>query len=276
MKRIKTLFIAIMALLATTTISCDKDEPNDPSQNPSKDKNDLSKSIVGKWYYDDGSQEQYFCFGADGTGYFEAKKYKGSFKNSITRRWIQRWEIRNNKLVYKYADSSYESDCDIKIENKIFYFKYNTSSETPYSRINNNEKYDLKYGATPYGAYIKFFATYYYPLSTVTQSCKHGIGQNANRKFLTFEGPNVEYRVLYMTPYYEGIDAVWSDGTYTLNPSYAGPADYWVYYGNGYLDGSYQYVDDGNAKLKISHSGNIYTYTITSPGLEVYFVGQVK
>lgn len=253
----------------TGTDSNDKNTDEDINNDETK----LTEALIGTWTFENNNM---FVFAEDGTGYYQFEDTQQKWKGSITRYWIKKWYVKGNTLYYSYQNFSFEYEKPIYIEKDKMHYNYNTSSEKIYRRLNNNRKYDCKYGSAPFVNYIQVMGAYF-PLSQVTLSAKHGYSSNSNMKQIEFSGPNVNYYVRYFTPRNEGINNKWADGSYKINPSGSSPTAFWTYTGTLELNGSFSTtVDDENATLKISRSGSIATYTLKSAEINIYFVGEER
>lgn len=88
--------------------------------------------------------------------------------------------------------------------------------------------------------------------------CDHATGTEGSMKHLFFFGANgklepISARFMYSTPYYEGIDKEWYDGTYKIQSKNG----YYIYGGLYCINNSWSSRCDG--ELKIESSGKIMT-----------------
>jgi len=238
---------------------------------PEKDEK-TAELLIGKWQRipeKNSDDLTFYVFNANGTGYYEVhKSYYG-----IQRDWISKWEIVNGKLVYKWAKSGSTVEREISISNDELVMIHNSKYST-YRQINNNPSSGLDYKETPYECYLCYWGVYY-PLDVVVKRCEHGTGTEWNSKYIMFRGIDEEtwYQIRYYTPYYEGIDNYWPDGTYKVNISTSASTSCWQYLGFLYVHG-FKDPEDTNGTLKISHTGKHYKYTYKSEDIEIYFEGE--
>lgn len=258
--------------------SCNSDIKCITLKNLDPEKTDDEKSaemIIGKWQLipsKDSDKLTFYIFNADGTGYYE--KYESY--DGIQRDWISKWEIINGAVVYKWAGSGSTVERKILISNDELVMNADSKYSKTYRRINNNPSSGLDYKETPYECYLCYSGVYY-PLDVVVKKCEHGSGMEMNLKYIWFRGVDDEiwYQIRYFTPYYEGIDNYWPDGTYKVNVPTSATTSCWQYLGFLYIHNFYSsnWIEDTNGTLKISHSGKYYKYTYKSVDVKIYFEG---
>ncbi len=233
----------------------------------------IAEMLVGKWQRIPKTTRDnmaFYVFNADRTGYFQEHEWY----DGIQRDWISKWEIVNSKLVFKWAGSGRTVEWEISISDDELVMINSAKYSTTYRHINNSQTSSLDYKETPYKCYVCCLGVYY-PLDVVVKQCEHGVGTEWNSKFITFRGvdESIWYQIRYFTPYYEGIDNYWPDGTYKVNVPTTASTSCWQYLGFMYVHGM-KPCEDTNGTLKISHTNKHYKYTYKSEDIEIYFEGE--
>ena len=121
------------------------------------------------------------------------------------------------------------------------------------------------YGEVPYenGYILNKNTGYYYQISMVKEFCEHAkSGEKTNWKFVQFFGEDGTLQptglyCYYTTPYYEGIDGTWMNGTYIMLGN-AG-SGYYKYGAVCYIRNSQPYLSSKD-KLVVKKDGNKYEY----------------
>lgn len=250
--------IIVVVLSSLIFIACDKsnDEFNDEiginTENP------LVKRMIGTYSKPSNfsyKQPYIYYYLSDGNGYIEQKEsYDGVYRRAFT------WRINNDKLIMTYAYDEYYGDFE-----QIYTISFDSegnltlidskNKSVVYSKINNNTTTSVKFKEAPFVNYIRIYGIYY-SLSYVSMKCDHATGTGANMKHLMFFGANgsmepIGARFMYSTPYYEGIDKYWSEGTYRIQQK----SGYWIY-GGIYCYAKY-WNERSNGTLKIKRTNNI-------------------
>ena len=223
------LLFGILCLILC--ISCDSN-----SQEMSQE--DLKQvQIIGKWkfqYEGYWSTDTYFHFLEDGNGYKES--FKTSNKDNGINRIPFTWNILDSVLTIHYmpidpyfSKSTKEYTISNISEDLLILNHIKTKDYNTYTRINSEGTTSIRYKSLPYVNYVRI-NEFYYELSFAEMSCKHAVGTGSNGKFLQFYGSNESLDPIgiifnYFTPYYEGINKEWSDGTYLIRSS----GNHWVY-----------------------------------------------
>lgn len=236
----------VLMLLTTLMFSCDSSE--------SDDLNSLEKNIVGTWVIEKSKENYYFL--SDGNGYTEkVNSYDGVFRRAFA------WSADDEQMVMTYQEDDYFADAQITYrvsvgeDNTLTLTNVENDKKTVYKRVNQNGTANVDFKNPPFVNYIRIYG-YYYEVSMAEMSCKHAVGTNANYKYLMVYGNNGSMSptgayFMYATPYYEGINKEWGDGTYNIKSE----SGYWIY------GGVYIYKGDTssrcNGKLTIKTAGNI-------------------
>lgn len=114
----------------------------------------------------------------------------------------------------------------------------------------------------------------YVELTKVEMQAQHGIGGEANFKYLRFCGTNGDVSpngalILYSRPSWEGIEKYWPDGTYTVKSG----GGYWSYAIHPYFNGKDYISSEGEGTLTIKSNGNYKTFDYKSDLLVIHFEG---
>lgn len=255
------------------------DEPNSPQTPDDPDVNDDPYDPVlanGYWRravskYED--QEYYFY--EDGTGYQEDLYMVHDL--GIMRTWFK-WTTSRGTISLKYENrNSPDEQLSYIVNGAMLTLTDSKGNTTTWNKRNTSAK--VPYGQKPFANnYIYNKITgFYYSLSRVEEACEHAAaGENGNWKFLRFFGEDgyidtTGGYIFYVTPYYDGIDSYWSEGTYKM-----------LYSNNYYTYGAVLRTDKSqdlssyNDKLTIKKNGNIHTYDYKGTDVEIHFVGTVK
>ena len=248
MKRGFTYLFITLSLLTTFLSACSSDsEPDD--FNSSKNNPDL----IGKWELKQSSTKtKTYHFLSKGKGYADSSFDSSKYGNGLYRCHFE-WYNDEETIYLRFEDDP-----------EIATIKYSVSgnnltlNQLTYSKISNAGSVDFDYTKKPYDSYI-YNGSYYFPLIKVEAKCSHGTGTSANEKYLMFYGINnqitpVGLYFYYATPYYEGIDANWPNGTYKTSSK----TGYWTYRIIGRAGRS---VFSGNeGTLKIKTAGNLWIF----------------
>lgn len=269
-------FKVILALLLIfPLVSCGSDnEPEDP--NAPNDSSKYPQELIGKWSRALNKSKttiDSYYFLNNGKGYSE--RVNNSFGSGINYRGFE-WNIDNNKLRLKwladYINKTTDEDIiDYKLKDNTL-----TIGSHTFTHENTNGKTDFDYLSAPFnGCY--FLGTYHYEISKVVATCSHGTGTQSNFKHLLFFGENGTLKpcgitVSYSTPYYEGIDNNWSEGTYRITNS----SGHWIYKLFGQI-GS-QKIDFEEGILTIKKNGKLVNidYESKSSYIEIHFKGIIQ
>ena len=225
------------------------------SSNGGGSTNELELQLIGEWRNVSNSKETLYIL-ENGEGYVEKlKSYDGISWSPFV------WTAENGQLTRKYFTSDSEYIYDVSFDENGNMTLTSDSISKEYKLISKEGTTNVNYKKPPYTNYICIF-DYYYELYEVVMRCDHATGTEANMKHLFFYGANgklepIGARFMYATPYYDGIDKKWGDGTYTIRSS----SDYYVYGGIYCLNNSWSSRCDG--KLTIKSSGNIMTLDFT-------------
>ncbi|MBQ7342485.1 MAG: hypothetical protein IJW42_04425 [Alistipes sp.] len=235
-------------------------------------KNPLAKKLFGTYKDESGT---YYYYLSDGNGYCESAESN----NGIYRR-VFTWSLDNDNLTRIYLRDGYYAGQQIvgsiSFDSEGNLILTGSKGSTTYKRVNNNATTTVKYKEPPFVNYIRIFGIYY-KLSSVTMRCFHSsVGTESNFKYLFFYGENGEYKPIgamfdYCTPYYEGIDKYWSEGSYRITSD----SGFWTYGVRYYRVGEYSAKE---GILKIKRSNNIMTFDFNLDDNDVvgHFVGAVS
>lgn len=174
--------------------------------------------------------------------------YKWTAKNGII---TLRPDNASNKTLNYQIDGNNMTMTDEKGKS-ITYRHYNVSTIKPYGEVPYSKGYILNKNTG-----------YYYQISMVKEFCKHATsGENANWKYVQFFGEDGTLQptglyCYYTTPYYEGIDGVWSSGTYLMLGN--GASGFYKYGAVCYIRGNEPYLSKSD-KLVVKKNGNSYVY----------------
>ena len=240
-----------------TTLASNGNSNNSTNQGDSNEStNPYLAHLIGKWVNNRYSTPEYYYFLQDGQGY----KEKLVKNDGIERRPIT-WRLQDSLISITYEDAGYygETTIDYTIMRcdedslKLRYNDYNNI--TNLTRINNNGTTTIDYRQPPYTSYLRAHGIYY-PLTKAIMRCFHSTGTEANEKSICFFGNTGSMkptgaRFMYFTPYYEGINKEWYDGTYDIQSK----SDYWIY-GGTYTYNNY-ISSRCNGTLTIKTVGNI-------------------
>lgn len=76
-------------------------------------------------------------------------------------------------------------------------------------------------------------------------------------------------RFMYFTPYYEGINKEWGDGTYTISSK----SGHWIYGGVYTHDGAQSYRCDGKLTIKTSGKTKYFDFNLDDDDAVGHFEG---
>lgn len=282
----KILFLLLLACPICIT-SCHDDDYDDDyyynsdsgsgsssSSSSSSSSKVTEKNLAGTWKsLDDTSEYLYITKNNHMT--FEAKKsYDGILHEDCV------YKLTGDQLdYYNSADPSISYSFSVKIEGNTLLMTKGTKT-WKFSRMSTTAP-DV-YQCLPYDSYISY-GSVYYPLVSAEMTCSHAKGTEANYKFLTLRGssdkslkPN-SVTFVYTTPYYDGINAEWRNGTYVINENARNYYTYGIsacYIGNLDYQSTKHLIYGG--KLKISTSGSQTTIDYKDEsGIEVHFSGKM-
>lgn len=248
-------------------VSCDKGGLNADIDDLGNNK-EIVTCLIGNWTEVYNRTITNIHFLSNGEGYRRVL----SSDEGIWHRYFT-WKVVDNMLNINYPADEYNYEdsvvyeVSIISEGNIELVTTHTGAVSKYDRLSKDGTTNIDYKSTPFESFIKIYGTYY-AISKVVQRCNHGTGTNANMKHLQFFGPNgqlepVGARFMYSTPYYEGIDSEWHDGTYKIDSD----SGYWIY------GGMYYYRSSGssrcNGTLKIKTVGKIKYYDFNLDGRDV-------
>ena len=161
----------------------------------------------------------------------------------------------------------------------IGYGYMNPNTEYSFTAIAYNEN-DTELGRNtqtfrtaqaPYDNYMRSCGgTSFNPVYNV-QMRKETLANGHTKKILQFNGQSgYWFQVYKVYGPYESTNKNWEDGTYNISSS-----DCQIYYNFGTNNVS---IYDGNGKVKISHSGNIYTFFVVGDDdcIMVQFAGTIS
>lgn len=217
----------------------------------------LAKYIIGTWkdinsYYEDNR----YYFLQDGNGYVEhSVAYDGVYRAAF------QWAVEDDVVSIVYIGGS-EYKYNVVIDSETMELTNTKNGKTTtYNKINNNGTTSVDYRNPPFVNYVEMYGNYY-PLSKAIMRCKHAVGTNANMKHLQFFGDNEELTPMgvwftYSTPYYEGINKEWSDGTYSIKSD----SGFWIYSG-AYCYRGTTYNGAGTLKIKTVNSVKVFDFTL--------------
>ena len=231
-----------------------QDENNnseDGGSNNGNNRNELEAKVIGEWRRVNNSKESIYIL-ENGEGYEERLKSNGGIL------WCPfEWKVDSDKFIRRNLNSTSDHIYDLTFNDDGNIILQSDILSYEYKQISKNGTTNVNYKGTPYPNYICIFG-YYYELSEVVMRCDHATGTEANMKHLFFFGANgsmepIGARFMYSTPYYEGIDKMWYDGTYNIKSK----SGYYIYGGVYCLNNYWESRSDG--KLTIKSSGKIMT-----------------
>lgn len=223
--------------------------------------NPLLAHLYGTWIYK--SSSEYYSFLENGEGYrLVYAKNDGKYYHAFT------WTLQDSLLNITYFEDKYfnaaSNDYQIAICNADT-LKYSNDKFTyMLRRLNTNSTTGIDYHNPPYVNYLRVNGVYY-PLCSAVMRCDHAIGTNANMKYLFFYGTNNLLQptgayFMYSTPYYEGINREWADGSYTIQSQ----SGFWIY-GGCYTYNSYM-SNRCDGQLTIKTVGQVKYFDFTLNG----------
>lgn len=283
-KKMLYLFVPSIVILLLTTVACNNDEPDKGNKN----------TIEGVWYYENIYRDMAFYhlydFHADGSVLYYDKYSTGT--NQRYDKYEGTYKVINDSLFITFE--TFEQERKIAFSDEGQKMKLLPSDFTYYRSTTMKNLDDIIYGQSyidkneesgsdtstepPYENYIHCqFGHYgYTELTKVEMQCEHGKGTDANFKYLRFMGSNGSFypngaMIHYSTPYYEGIDKYWADGTYKVNTG----SGYWTYVFKLQLDGKF-ITRDEEGTLTIKTNGKIKTLDYKSEYVTIHFMGVVS
>ena len=242
----KKCLILLSVLLALGFVACSGDSDSREGGNSS-----TRGKIVGKWKDAGSSNPKSYYFLKDGYGYAEyTKSDDGVFRRAF------KWSLDDEVLTVEYDNDDYFSQSNnsyivsFDSDGNMVFTNVKTNKQSSYVNINNNGTTSVDYKNPPFVNYVRSYG-YYYELSKAIMSCEHGAGTQSNFKYLVFYGANellLPYgvRFMYATPYYEGINKEWSDGSYIISSK----SGHWVYGGMYAYKNSWSGRCDGKLTIK--------------------------
>ena len=117
----------------------------------------------------------------------------------------------------------------------------------------------------------------YKEISKVEMQCQHGFNGESNFRYLRFCGSNGNVSpngalVVYIRPYYEGIDKIWPDGTYKTNEG----GGFYSYTMHPYFNGQDYVGRESYGVLTIKSNGKQKVFEYKSNLLRIHFEGTVQ
>ncbi len=270
--------VAVM-LCSLLFISCSKSDEdyNGSGGSGANTTNPFAKKLVGTYTRTSSySEPYYYYYLGDGNGYQEqAQSNNGIYRQVFT------WTMDGDKLtiIYDgdeyYTTSEYSYIVSFDSEGNLTLLDSKNQS-TIYTKINNNATTNVKFKEPPFASYIRIYGAYY-ELSRASMSSDHGTGTGANFKHLMFFGTNdlmqpIGARFMYSTPYYEGIDKYWSEGSYNINSD----SGYWIYGGTYCYRNSWSSRCDGKLKIKKTNNIMVFDFNLDDGDAIGHFVGTVQ
>lgn len=208
---------------------------------PDNKEDALKAKLIGKWkiqsFYD-----EYLIYLNNGEGYLEEMDSYGGIK-----RWAFKWDLVDASLEVEWLRNGSKRTIEFEfLDNGNM-----RQSSREYKKISDSGTTEVDYKNPPFKSYILYADTYYYELSKAVMRCNHSSGTESNSKFLQLFGDNglldpTGVVFTYFTPYYEGIDNLWLDGTYYLTSK----STNWVYGGYYFTRGVNSYRLDGELEIK--------------------------
>lgn len=247
---------------------------DDSSSSHSSSSKLTARDLSGTWKSLDNTSQYLYITKDNHMTYEEEKAYDGISHSDYI------YKLTDNQLdYYNTSNPSRTYSFSVKIEGDMLYMTKDTKT-WKFSRQSSSAP-DL-YQCLPYDSYI-CYGDVYYPLVSAEMKCNHAKGTEANYKFLTLRGtsgtslmPN-SVTFFYTTPYYDGINAEWRNGTYSINEKANSYYTYGInscYIGNKDYQSSMHMIYGG--KLKIASSGSLMTIDYTDEsGIEVHFTGKM-
>ena len=262
----KQLMLVNLLLVLFGCVACTKDSDSMGGGN-----NSTKKRIVGTWI--DTNDKLYYYLN-DGNGYTEyTKSDDGVFRRAFE------WTLEEDVLTEAYAKDDYFADANIShivsfdSEGHITLTNTKNNKQATYRKINDKGTTSVKYNNPPFINYVRIYG-YYYELSKAVMRCEHGNGTQSNGKYLNIFGANELMSPIgvwfnYFTPYYEGIDKEWADGTYKLSTK----SSHWVYGGAYTYKGNMSGRCDGKLTIKTSGKIKYFDFNLDSGDAVGHFEG---
>lgn len=256
-------FIKIFLVILLSMTACDKNTNNSEI---SDGNGNSSAHLIGTWKLD--SVKSYYYLMRDGNGYYESyNSYNGIYKRSL------KWEADNYTITIELLKDDYYSSSTssytISENSGTLQFSSKKYVYTKISGTVTNEDYRSK----PYDNYIRIMG-YYYELSEAVMRCSHATGTESNFKHLFFNGTNGTtdpYGAIfaYATPYYEGINKEWLDGSYSIKQG----GSHWIYTGWYYHKGSSLGQCEGKLNIKTSGKIKVFDFNLSDGDCVGHFAG---
>lgn len=268
------------------------------------DKEDNDESIItGSWYSESItnsiSRYELYVFKNNGEFNFLTKfRLSGSSSSPSSFSYNGKYSVYED-IIHITLDDGTEKTGTYTLENDILKIKMSDGAQFSgtyhkhyfttlddvvigKSYLNNSSQSGDNTGKDnpPYANYMyctSWGGKGYVELTKVEMQCEHGKGTEPNYKYLRFFGANGQVSpngavILYTTPYYEGIDKYWSDGTYKVNIG----SGLWHYIIHPYINGYNACNQEHDGKLTIKSSGNIMVIDYKSDDIIMHFSGTVS
>lgn len=280
-KFMKSVFALGIIVLLFSFNSCSNSQYSDIEESidngSGSQGNKLAKQLIGTWKIKNNSAT--YSYFENGEGLYENRNSNGA----IFWKWYK-WEVTDSIITLNYEADGYSYT---KVTPKKFIISYletgnciqyeyengKKGDKWEYTKINNLGTSDIKYNSTPYESYIRIWG-YYYPIHKAVMRCFHSTGTEANEQYLQFFGeidlfnPAGAY-LRYATPYYEGIDSYWRDGTYRISSSNS----YWVYnFVYAKNNASYK-ATEGSITIKTANQLRVIDWRVDNGDCIGHFVG---
>lgn len=212
--------------------------------------NPLEEKLMGTWKEPHFSNTILYHFLESGGGYYEEKNSYDGYKLSPFT-----WTIKGMTLEITWEKGNKRTiEISSIVDGNLV--GYISNIEIKLAQISTERTTDFDYKKPPYVNYVRYYDGFYYELTKAVMRCNHANGTNSNSKYLQFFGPDgyldpIGVVFTYFTPYYEGIDKEWYDGTYIINRK----SGFWIYGAFYTMRG----VDSGrcDGKLTIKTAGEI-------------------
>lgn len=274
MKNYKYFFTSII-LISFCFFSCDDKHEIDKSVSGSITSGIKGKHLEGTWL-DLSNNKAYYYFTDDGKLTKESNKSSEGFIHVDYN-----YTIKDSILVTKKTGLSgtSEDEYTISIKKDTLFMKNYRGVVSKYLKVDSEKP--NKFNILPYESYL-YDSRYntFYPIRTATMKADHGTGTLANFKFLILRAEYSESLLPtgimfnYSTPYYEGINREWGEGSYQISRS-GGYHTYGITmcYIGGY-DAS-NMLDGGTLNISKNSSYMVIDYK-DKGGTLVHFVGKVQ
>ncbi len=265
----KYLILLNVLLVSISFVAC-----SDDSDSWGGSKDSTRNKIVGTWMDASGKIRSTYYYLKDGNGYDEfTKSDDGVFRRTF------KWNLEDDVLTVDYDKDDYFANSNnsyyvsFDTEGNMTLTNVKTNKQSGYVKINNKGTTSVNYKNPPFVNYVRIYG-YYYELTKAIMKCDHGVGTQSNSKDLMFYGANeklspIGVRFMYFTPYYEGINKEWGDGTYTIKSK----GDYWVYGGVYTHNSSQSYRCDGRLTIRTSGKTKSFDFNLDDGDAIGHFEG---